>query len=185
MLGDFDSAGFIEEAYAECPSRDFVTRTTATDVLSYLPCDILTKVDIASMAFGLEARSPFLDHRVVEIAARMPIEHKLRGKQGKRILIDTFSDLLPASIQTRPKMGFGVPLDSWFRNELKPLLHDVLLDARSLDRGWFNPAAVHRLVDEHSSGKWDHSYRLWNLLVFELWNQTYMDGETTGPISLP
>ena len=81
-------------------------------------------------------------------------------------------------------MGFGVPLDSWFRNELKPLLHDVLLDARSLDRGWFNPAAVRRLVDEHSSGKWDHSYRLWNLLVFELWNQTYVDGEASGPISL-
>jgi len=190
MLGDFDSAGFIEEAYTECPSRDFVTRTTAADVLSYLPCDILTKVDIASMAFSLEARSPFLDHRVVEIAARMPIEHKLHGKHGKqgkqskRILIDTFSNLLPASIQTRPKMGFGVPLDSWFRNELKPLLHDVLLDTRSLDRGWFNPAAVRRLVDEHSSGKWDHSYRLWNLLVFELWNQTYVDSEASGPISL-
>jgi asparagine synthase (glutamine-hydrolysing) len=183
-LGDFDSATFIEEAYTECPSRDFVTRTTATDVLSYLPCDILTKVDIASMAFGLEARSPFLDHRVVEIAARMPIQHKLRGKQGKQILIDTFSDLLPASIQTRPKMGFGVPLDHWFRNELKPLLHDVLLDSKSLDRGWFNPQVVRQLVDEHGSGNWDHSYRLWNLLVFELWNRTYIDGDATGPISL-
>lgn len=184
MLGDFDSAEFLDQAFAECPSRDFVTRTTAADVLSYLPCDILTKVDIASMAFSLEARSPFLDHRVVELASRMPIEHKLRGRQGKRILIDTFSDLLPDSIQKRPKMGFGVPLDHWFRNELKPLLYDVLLDAKALDRGWFNPVAVRQLVEEHSSEQWDHSYRLWNLLVFELWNQTYLDGDGCAPVSL-
>ncbi|MFP6766221.1 MAG: asparagine synthase (glutamine-hydrolyzing), partial [Planctomycetaceae bacterium] len=124
-LGDFDSAGFIEDAYTACPSRDFVTRTTAADVLTYLPCDILTKVDIASMAFSLEARSPFLDHHVVELAARMPIQHKLHGRQGKQILIDTFADLLPDSIQSRPKMGFGVPLDHWFRNELKPLLQEM------------------------------------------------------------
>jgi len=184
MLGDFDSAGFIEDAYTLCPSRDFVTRTTATDVLTYLPCDILTKVDIASMAFSLETRSPFLDHSVVELAARMPVRHKLRRRQGKRILIETFADLLPASIQSRPKMGFGVPLDHWFRDELKPLLHDVLLDSRSLDRGWFRPDQVRRLVAEHASSNWDHSYRLWNLLVFELWNRTYIDGPACGPISL-
>src|SRR5690606_36130049 len=107
QLGDFDSGEFILQAYAECPDRDFVTRTTCADVFSYLPCDILTKVDIASMAYGLEARSPFLDHHVVELAARMPIELKLHNGRGKRVLLETFADLLPESIQKRSKMGFG------------------------------------------------------------------------------
>lgn len=183
-LADHDAASFIESVYETCPSRDFVTQTTCADVLSYLPCDIMTKVDTASMAFGLEARSPFLDHRVCELAARMPLELKLNGKQGKQILIDTFADLLPASIQSRPKMGFGVPLDHWFRNELKPLLYDVLLSNAALDRGFFNPQAIRNLVDEHLSSKWDHSYRLWNLLTFEVWHRTYIDRtDTTGPLT--
>jgi len=182
-LDGHDSAGFLVDAYNECPSRDFVTQTTCTDLLTYLPCDILTKVDIASMAYSLEARSPFLDHRVAELAARLPIKSKLRGRQGKRILIETFSDLLPVDIQTRPKMGFGVPLDHWFRNELKPLLYDVLLDDTSLNRGWFRPEGVRQLIEEHTRSEWDHSYRLWNLLVFELWQRTFLDSATvpTGP----
>lgn len=186
QLGDADAASFLESAYAECPSRDFVTQTTCADVLTYLPCDILAKVDIASMAYGLECRSPFLDHHVAELAAWMPLKFKRKGKQGKQILLDTFGDLLPASIQKRPKMGFGVPLDSWFRNELKPLLFEVLLDQKSLDRGWFRPEAVRRLVDEHVAAKWDHSYRLWNLLILELWQQTFVDppAAPTGPGSL-
>jgi len=184
-LGDADAASFLQSAYAECPSRDFVTQTTCADVLTYLPCDILAKVDIASMAYGLECRSPFLDHNVAELAAWMPLKFKRKGKQGKQILLDTFGDLLPASIQNRPKMGFGVPLDSWFRNELKPLLFDVLLDQKSLDRGWFRPEAVRKLVDEHVTAKWDHSYRLWNLLILELWQQTFVDSTTvpTQPAS--
>jgi asparagine synthase (glutamine-hydrolysing) len=184
-LGDADAASFLQSAYAECPSRDFVTQTTCADVLTYLPCDILAKVDIASMAYGLECRSPFLDHNVAELAAWMPLKFKRKGKQGKQILLDTFGDLLPASIQNRPKMGFGVPLDSWFRNELKPLLFDVLLDQKSLDRGWFRPEAVQKLVDEHVTAKWDHSYRLWNLLILELWQQTFVDSTTvpTQPAS--
>lgn len=178
QLAHADAESFLADAYSQFPSRDFVTQTTAADVLTYLPCDILNKVDIASMAYSLEARSPFLDHHVVELASWMPLGKKLRGKQGKRILIETFGDLLPDSIQRRRKMGFGVPLDHWFRNELKPLLYDVLLASRSLDRGWFRPESVRRLVDEHVSGKWDHNYRLWNLLVFELWQRTYVDSAT-------
>ncbi|MES2790256.1 MAG: asparagine synthase (glutamine-hydrolyzing) [Planctomycetota bacterium] len=175
-LGGHDSAEFLLQAYEECPDRDFVTRTTCADVLTYLPCDILTKVDIASMAFALEARSPFLDHEVVDFAARLPIEWKMRGRHGKQILVDTFADLLPKRIQTRAKMGFGVPLDHWFRNELRPLIEDVLLAPASLNRGLFQPAQVRRLVDEHVRGAWDHSYRLWSLLVLELWQRTFLDG---------
>ncbi len=174
-LNDFDAGDFLSSAYTECPSRDFVTRTTCTDVLTYLPCDILTKVDIASMAFSLECRSPFLDQQVVELAAHMPIELKLRGRQGKQILLDTFADLLPASIQQRPKMGFGVPLPNWFRGELRPFLHDVLFDSRTLNRGYFEPSAVQRLFDEHVQARTDHAHRLWALLVLELWQRMYLD----------
>ncbi len=174
-LGDFNAGDFLLQAYAECPSRDFITRTTCADVLTYLPCDILTKVDIASMAYSLECRSPFLDQEVMELAARMPIELKLRGKQGKQILLDTFADLLPPSIQRRGKMGFGVPLPNWFRGELKPFLHDVLFDSRTLARGFFEPSAVQRLFDEHVQAKTDHAHRLWALLCLELWQRIFLD----------
>ena len=174
QLGTHDPANFLLEAYQLCPQRDFVTQTTAADLVTYLPCDIMTKVDIASMAYALEARCPFLDQEVVEFAARLPIHEKIQGRQGKAILIDTFRDLLPASIQTRPKMGFGVPLDHWFRNELRPLLEEVLLDPSTLNRGWFEPETVRRLVLEHISGRFDHSYRLWSLLVLELWQRNWL-----------
>src|SRR5262249_53992146 len=149
QLGNADPAEFVLNAYRECASRDFVTRTSCTDVLTYLPCDILNKVDIASMTYGLEARCPLLDHEVVDLAARLPIEWKLQRGRGKRILIETFADLLPPAIQTRSKMGFGVPLDHWFRGELQPLLKDVLLERSSLDRGLFRPQGVEQLVEEH------------------------------------
>lgn len=174
-LGDFDAGDFLLQAYAECPNRDFITRTTCADLLTYLACDILTKVDIASMAYSLECRSPFLDQEVMELAAHMPIELKLRGNQGKQILLDTFADLLPPSIQRRGKMGFGVPLPNWFRNELKTFLHDVLFDSRTLDRGFFDPAAVRRLFDEHVQAKTDHAHRLWALLCLELWQRMFLD----------
>lgn len=183
-LGDFDAGDFLLSAYRECPNRDFITRTTCADVLTYLPCDILTKVDIASMAYSLECRSPFLDHEVMELAARMPIELKLRGKQGKQILLDTFADLLPPSIQRRGKMGFGVPLPNWFRGELQPFLRDVLFDSRTLSRGFFEPSVVQRLFDEHVQGKTDHAHRLWALLCLELWQRMFLDA-AEPPASCP
>ncbi len=179
-LNDYDPASFILDAYQRCSEPDIVHRTTCVDVETYLPCDILNKVDIASMAYSLECRSPFMDHRVVELAASIPCGLKLQGRRGKRILIDTFADLLPLSIQTRPKMGFGVPLDHWFRGSLRLLLIDTLLDPKSLHRGYFEPSAVRRLVEEHTSSRWDHSARLWLLLVFELWHQRYVDGVVTA-----
>ncbi|WP_437190971.1 asparagine synthase (glutamine-hydrolyzing) [Planctomicrobium sp. SH527] len=186
QLGGFDSGNFILDAYQQCPQRDFVTRTTSVDVQTYLPCDILTKVDIASMAYGLEARSPFMDHRVAELAARMPIELKFQPGQGKKILIETFRDLLPTSIQNRPKMGFGVPIDHWMRNEYRDMLRELLLSERSLQRGIFRKEAVERLINEHLTERWDHAYRLWNLLCLELWHRTYVDAipPMTAPTSL-
>lgn len=178
-----DPARHIFESYQLCPNRDFVTRTTATDLVSYLPGDLLTKVDIASMATSLECRSPMLDHKVMELAARMPLEVKQSMNQGKRVLIETFADLIPSDIQTRKKMGFGVPIDHWFRNELKDLLTDVLLSQRAADRGLLERSVVQRLIEEHTTGVFDHAYRLWNLLCLELWQRMYLDD--TPPMSAP
>lgn len=182
QLGEYSTASLMVDAYSKCPERDMVTQTCAVDVQTYLPNDILTKVDIASMAASLECRSPFLDHHVVELAARMPIELKLNRGRQKAILIDTFKDLLPESIQTRSKMGFGVPIDFWFRNELRPLLENTLLSDRALERGRFDPDVVRRYVREHLDGTHDQHYRLWNLLVLELWSRAFLDDDMpTGP----
>lgn len=182
QLPESDPIGFLLAAYQRWSSRDIVTATSLVDLETYLPCDLMTKVDIASMAHGLECRQPLLDHRVVELAAALPLRMKMRGRRTKWILRRAFGDLLPREVFTRKKMGFGVPLDRWFRGELRPLLHDVLLDPAALRRGYFRPEAVRQLIREHLDGAFDHAYRLWSLLVLELWSQRWTDGPpTTDP----
>jgi asparagine synthase (glutamine-hydrolysing) len=127
------------------------------------------------MAHSLECRQPFLDHRVVELAIGMPTHLKFRCGRGKRILRRAFGDLLPRDVFRRAKMGFGVPLDHWFRHELKEMAHDVLLDRRALERGYFREEAVRRLLDEHCRQQRDHADRLWALLVLELWHRQWID----------
>jgi len=173
-LPDTDPLEFLQARAALCCRRDPVTAAGLTDLVTYLPCDLMTKVDIASMAHGLECRPPFLDHRVVELAARMPLARKFRRGHGKRILLQTFADLLPREIRCRSKMGFGVPLDHWFRGPLAGLTREVLLDRRALDRGIFRSETVTRLIDEHLTGQFDHAYRLWALLVLELWQRRWL-----------
>lgn len=173
-LPQTDPAEFLEQALARSAGRDPVTATSLADLVTYLPGDLMTKVDIASMAHGLECRPPFLDHRVVELAARMPVRRKFRRGRGKLILRRAFADLLPRAILRRGKMGFGVPLDHWFRNELKDHAGEVLLDRSTLARGYFRPDAVKRLWDEHQARRFDHSYRLWALLILELWQREWI-----------
>ena len=165
---------FFTSALSRCSGRDRITAFSMADLITYLPGDLMTKVDIASMAHSLECRQPFLDYRVVELAARMPRHLKFRRGLGKRILREVFADLLPDTIQKRPKMGFGVPLDHWFRHELKTFASDVLLDSQTLGRGYFEPEAVRRLLTEHQEGRFNHGYRLWALLILELWHRTWM-----------
>jgi len=174
-LPEVDPVEFLAAALAKGNRRDPITATSLADLVTYLPCDLMTKVDVASMAHGLECRQPFLDHRVVELAARMPPRLKFRRGRGKRILVETFADLLPAPIRRRPKMGFGVPLDHWFRNELRDFAREILLDPRTLARGYFRAPVVHGLLDAHQSGRFDHSIRLWTLLVLELWQREWVD----------
>ena len=172
-----DPAAILISAFKLASQRDPVTRAMVSDLVTYLPGDLLVKVDLASMAHSLECRGPFLDHRVVELAVAMPVDHKIRFRKGrsKVVLKQAFSDLLPASIKTRPKMGFGVPIGRWFRNELKAELKEVLLDPTCLNRGIFRPAAINRLVDEHTRQEREHSHRLWALLMLELWFRQHMD----------
>ena len=171
-----DPFQFLSRAWGKSHPRDAVTAASLADLTTYLPCDILTKVDIASMAHSLECRQPFLDHRVVELAASLPIKLKFRFNRGKWMLREVFGDLLPAEIFTRRKMGFGVPLDHWFRHELREMTHDVLLDQRAAQRGFFRPEVVRGLIEQHEQGVFDHAYRLWALLVLELWMREWVDG---------
>ncbi len=134
---EIDSVDLTVKWYEQADAEQFLDRTLFVDVMSYLPEDLLVKVDIASMAHSLEARSPFLDHKVMEFAASLPADLKLRGMETKYLLKHTLSDIVPQEILQRRKMGFGVPLDVWFRNDLKEMAYDVLLDQKSIERGYF------------------------------------------------
>ncbi|MBN1589730.1 MAG: asparagine synthase (glutamine-hydrolyzing) [Pirellulales bacterium] len=175
QLPGVDPIEWLWASAARSAGRDPVTMISLTDLVTYLPCDLMTKVDIASMAHGLECRQPFLDHRVVELAMRIPLKYKLRRGRGKRILLDTFADLIPRTIRRRPKMGFGVPLDAWFRGPLAGYAQEILLDPNTSQRGYFRSETVRRLIEDHRAGRFDHSYRLWALLVFELWQRQWID----------
>ena len=175
QLPDDDPGDFIRDTWHSLAGRDAVTAASLTDLVTYLPCDLMTKVDMASMAHGLECRQPILDYRVVELAAAMPVALKYRFFRRKRILRETFGHLLPPEVLKRPKMGFGVPLDHWFRHELRELAADFLLGATAADRGYFRPETVRKLWDEHQAGLAEHSHRLWALVMFEAWHRCWLD----------
>lgn len=159
---------FIEALY-DGALGSAAERAIHTDFCSYLPYDLLTKVDIASMTCSLECRSPFLDHEVVEFAQSLPIEWKLGGRGGKKILKDWARDLLPPEILNRPKMGFGVPVGEWFRGELRDELRATLCGSESLAAQVFKPAWVSNLIDEHQAARVNHEHRLWALYMLEHW----------------
>jgi asparagine synthase (glutamine-hydrolysing) len=173
----------VLNTYQESDGLDLVDRTLHVDVENYLPDDLLVKMDIATMAHGLEARSPFVDHKVMEFCARLPAHLKLRGLTKKYLLRVAGLSLLPAEILDRPKMGFGVPLDRWFRRELKDMAFDVLLGRRLAERGLVRREAVQTLLQEHVSGRYTWHYQIWNLLMLELWFQTFIDNRPLPPVA--
>ena len=174
-LEDEDPFDFLQATLKRIANRDPVTAISLMDLQTYLPCDLMTKVDIASMAHALECRQPFLDHRVMELAASFPIEWKFQRGKGKRILKRAFGQLLPPEIWSRKKMGFGVPLDHWFRHELKEMTHDLLLSETARQRGWFCGDYVAKLIRQHERSEFDHAYRLWALLILECWMRQWHD----------
>jgi asparagine synthase (glutamine-hydrolysing) len=165
----------LEPWFARANGAGIVDTALQADIMTYLPNDLLVKVDIATMAVSLEARSPFLDHHVVEFAASLPENLKLRGLTTKYLLKRVLKRLLPAENLNRRKMGFGVPIGQWFRGEMQPFLRETLLSERALQRGFFNPDVVKRLIDLHTMSGRDYAHQLWTLLMLELWLQRFID----------
>ncbi|MDQ3711629.1 MAG: asparagine synthase (glutamine-hydrolyzing) [Acidobacteriota bacterium] len=151
-----------------------IERMQFLDMNFYMAEDILTKVDRASMAVSLEVRAPFLDPRVAQFAASLPLEYKLKGNKGKYILKKAVEPLLPKSILQRPKKGFGIPIAEWLKGRLNPLMHDLLAPERLKNQGLFDEKFVQKLIKEHETSTASHHKQLWTLLVFQLWFDNFM-----------
>ncbi len=169
QLPNRDPVYFIEEAWGRLGKRDLLSKASLGDLQTYLPCDLMTKVDIASMAHSLEVRQPFLDYRLVEWAAALPPELKFRHMKGKRLLRDAFQGLIPDPIWTRPKMGFGVPIAKWFKGPLREKTESLLLSSDARCHQYLRSDAIKGLVERHMSGTSNEAYRLWSLLMLEAW----------------
>lgn len=170
-----DSLDFLSEKYEEIETDDLLDKLLYLDINSYLPEDLLVKMDIATMANSLEARVPFLDHKLMEFVAGIPSHFKLKGSISKFILKKTFSDFLPEAVLKRKKMGFGVPISRWIKNELRDYVYEVLLDRKTLNRGYFKKEGIERLLEEHIASRYDHSAKIWALLFLEIWFRIFMD----------
>lgn len=172
-----NSLDFVLKKFEESGTEDLLEQLLYVDINSYLPEDLLVKMDIATMANSLEARAPFLDHKFMELAAGIPSHLKLKGSMTKFILKKAFSDLLPEAILKRKKMGFAVPVSRWFKKELKEYVYEILMDSRTLNRGYFRREGIERLLDEHIASRYDHSAKIWALLILEIWFRVFMDKE--------
>jgi len=145
------------------------------DGKTYLPGDILTKVDRMSMATSLEVRVPLLDHKLIEFVTKVPASLKLAGTETKQLLKRVAKDLIPAEILNRPKQGFGMPIEQWINRQLRDQIREILLEPRTRQRGYVNPDYVDLILDEHHKGRRDHSQPLWSLWILELWHRRYID----------
>jgi asparagine synthase (glutamine-hydrolysing) len=174
-LGTADATARLRELLERSAAADPVEAAADADMQLYLPEDLLVKMDIASMAHSLEARSPLLDQDLVEFVALLPRALKLRGTTAKYLLRRAMAGVLPDPILRRKKMGFGVPMGGWLRREWRGLIYDTLFSGRAASRGYFDMAAVRRLVDDHVEGRATHTHRIWNLFVIELWHRTFID----------
>jgi asparagine synthase (glutamine-hydrolysing) len=185
LASDGDPLKSFREYLDRAPAHDPLSRVLYLDSKTYLPGDILTKVDRMSMATSLEARVPMLDHVFLEWVTTWAPQWKMRNGAQKFILKKLAERVgVPREVLHRPKQGFALPLVHWMRSELKDLVLTTLLDARTLQRGYFNPSGLRRMLDEHFQGRRDHSARLWRLLVFELWHRNFLEkvGSTNAPL---
>ena len=174
-LDRWDAEAHFSAPFDRFASLPFTAQMMAFDFETYLPEDCLTKVDRMSMAHSIESRVPLLDHQVVELASSLPASLKIREDRRKYLLKELAYRLVPREMLDRPKQGFGMPIGHWFRGSLRDVFGDVLQSRSSRQRGYFNRAFVDRMLNEHLSAKRDHSLRLWQLLVFELWHRQYVD----------
>jgi len=165
----------VRELVDASDAKNIIERAQYADINYYLAEDILTKVDRSAMAVSLETRAPFLDPRVGQFAASIPVEYKLKGKSGKVILKEAMKDLLPHDILHRPKKGFGIPIAEWLKGRLNPLMRGMLAPERLNKQGLFNVDYAQKLIKEHENGAASHHKELWTLLVFQLWHDSFLD----------
>lgn len=171
-----DPAEVMYRYFDQAPAKDPISQILYLDTKTYMAGDILTKVDRMSMATSLEVRVPILDHEFVEWAAGLPVEWKIRGGKQKYILRKLAERVgVPREALYRPKQGFALPLVHWLKHELREMVMTVLLDSRTLQRGYFEPRAVRQVLDEHFRGRRIHSGLIWRLLIFELWHRNYLE----------
>jgi len=170
----------LAEHGLDVPRDVSVVSFDASDLSTWLPEDLLMKVDKMSMSVGLEARVPFLDHRLVELVAGMP-SHLKWGREPKHLLRRAAVGLVPDAVLHRPKHGFTLPLERWFRAECRPLAEDLLLSPRARSRGLFDPAAVGEVWRGYLAGRDRAFMQTWVLLNFEVWSRVFLDGEAPGP----
>lgn len=169
MVNGESSYEFIRQYFGQSARMDRINQQNFVDFKTYLVDNILVKVDRMSMGTSLEARVPFLDHRVVELAFRMPGDIKLKGKDTKHILKRAMKEILPDEIINRDKQGFSIPIKNWLREELRPMMTDLLESSRLNQQGIFNAPFIDALVKEHLNGTENHSHRLWALMMFQMW----------------
>jgi asparagine synthase (glutamine-hydrolysing) len=172
------TSSVIADPWREASGEDVLDVMLEVDVTTYLPGDLITKIDIATMAYALEARSPLLDHQLMEFAASIPADLKVRGREKKWLFREALRGWIPDDILDRPKQGFSVPIAHWLRGDLRDLTREVLLDRDSIGRGYFRREAVQSMLDRHSAGADEETKRLWSLFVFELWHRELVDGKT-------
>jgi len=173
----------FRRTFDEAPANDLVSRLLYLDSKTYLPFDILTKVDRMSMATSLEVRVPILDHLLVEWVTSLPISLKFRNLSGKYILKKLAERVgVPSEVLYRPKQGFALPLVHWMRKELKRDLVEILLERRTLERGYYSKTAIRALVEEHTSGRRDRSHEIWLLLMLELWHRNFLEVRAGNPL---
>lgn len=175
LIGGCHAEGVITHHWHAASGDEVVDLMLEVDAMTYLPDDLIAKIDIATMASALEARSPLLDHELMQFAASIPAEFKVRGHQKKWILREALRGWLPDEILDRPKQGFSVPVGAWFRNELREQVREVLLDPGAIGRGYFRPQAVETMLHSHAAGNDDETERLWSLYMLELWHREFVD----------
>jgi asparagine synthase (glutamine-hydrolysing) len=182
-LGAIDPYSAAKAALSRANGAPLLARLLYADTKTYLH-ELLMKQDQMSMAASIESRVPFLDHPLVEFATRLPARLKLRGLTTKYVLREAMRDTLPPEILTRKKMGFPVPIDAWFRGPFRPVVDELVLGPRAIERGLFDPASLRTLVADHDSGQARNGQRIWSLINLELWHRIFIDGESASDIQL-
>ncbi|HOF42399.1 MAG TPA: asparagine synthase (glutamine-hydrolyzing) [Candidatus Moranbacteria bacterium] len=171
-----DSYNIVAKRFNEAETKNKMDQCLYADFSTYLPDDLMVKVDIDSMAVSLEGRSPFLDHEFLELTAKVPFDLKIKGLNNKKyILKEALRGLVPDEVMFRSKMGFGIPIDKWFRKELREYAYELLLSEKAVNRKIFKIEEIKKILDEHVNTKISHAYRIWALITLELWFREYFD----------